>query len=263
MRPLLIVGAGLFGSQAAAYARSKGIEVKVFDPGLAGAASPAAAGLFQEAWVSKKLKGHFRTALPVLERLYEVRHVPLTRDDGSAESLLFVPPRAILERNPIRAAVTAIGDGWLEAEGQRHDGFVYIAAGVWCRQFVPSLQITGKAGSAFLFEGEAPGRIRVMAANRQAIAFVRDPGKTYFSDGTAEVEFQPEHDEASLTRARGLGLAESPIARLHGVRPYTPGGPLFQRLSSRSWVATGGRKMGTLLGAFYARQLIERELILT
>src|SRR5262249_61663710 len=55
MPTLLIVGGGLFGSQAAAYARSKGIEAVVFDPGTAGAASHAAAGLSSGARGGKKM----------------------------------------------------------------------------------------------------------------------------------------------------------------------------------------------------------------
>src|SRR5277367_2289384 len=128
---LLIVGGGLFGSQAAAYARSKGIEAKIFDPGLIGAASPAAAGLFKEAWAGRKLREHFRRALPILDQLFGIRHVDLTHDDGHIETFCFVPPTVILEREPIRQEVTAIGDGWLEAGGQRHEGWVYVAAGVW------------------------------------------------------------------------------------------------------------------------------------
>src|SRR6266852_3885694 len=125
MPRLLIVGGGLFGSQAAAYARLHGIETLVFDPGWAGAASPAAAGLFKEAWAGKKLREHFDRALPVLDRLYGIRHVSLSHDDGSKEPFLFVPPPAILESNPIRETVTAVGDGWLEAGGVHYDGSVY------------------------------------------------------------------------------------------------------------------------------------------
>ena len=77
MPTLLVVGGGLFGSQAAAYARSRGIEAKVFDPGLAGAASPAAAGLFKEAWTAAKWRDHYHRALPLLERLYGIRTVHL------------------------------------------------------------------------------------------------------------------------------------------------------------------------------------------
>jgi glycine/D-amino acid oxidase-like deaminating enzyme len=257
---LLIVGGGLFGAQAAAYARSRGIEAHVFDAGLAGAASAAAAGLFKEAWAGKKLGEHFHRALPLLERLYGIRTVELTHDDGRRESLMFVPPTAIVEPNPIRQAVTAVGDGWLESGGKRYEGWVYVAAGVWCEQFLPGLQVIGKAGATYIFEGERAGRIRQLGRGRQAIAFVREPGATHFGDGTAEIDYQDIHDRQTLERAATLGLSGTPIRRYWGRRAYVTGGPLFQRLGERTWLATGGRKMGTILGASFARRLIEDEL---
>jgi glycine/D-amino acid oxidase-like deaminating enzyme len=260
MPELFIVGAGLFGSQAAAYARSWGIETQVFDPGLTGAASAAAAGLFKEAWAGQKLREHFQRALPLLERLYGIRAVELTHDDGRREALLFVPPTVILESNPIRQAVTAVGDGWLEAGGKRYEGWVYVAAGVWCEQFLAGLQVIGKSGATYVFEGEREGRIRELAPGRQAIAFVRDPGATHFSDGTAEMDYRESHDRQTLERAATLGLSDTPLRRYWGRRPYVPGGPFFQRLGERTWLATGGRKMGTILGASFARRLIEEEL---
>jgi hypothetical protein len=63
-----------------------------------------------------------------------------------------------------------------------------------------------------------------------------------------------------LARAALLGLTGDPSARYWGWRPYTPGGPVFRKIAGRTWVATGGRKMGTLLGASFARQLVEEEL---
>jgi hypothetical protein len=260
MPVLLVVGGGLFGSQAAAYARRQGIETLVFDPALIGAASPAAAGLFKEAWAGKKLRAHFLHALPLLEQIYGIRHVDLTHDDGRTESFLFVPPSAILEPAPIRELVTAVGDGWLEAGSRRYEGWIYIAAGVWCESFQPGLNVFGKAGSSFVFSGERAGRIQSVAHGRQAVAFVRDPGTTHFSDGTAEREFLADHDRQTLDRAAALGLTDRPIKRLWGRRPYTPGGPVFLKIGSRTWLATGGRKMGTILGASFARRLIEEEL---
>jgi glycine/D-amino acid oxidase-like deaminating enzyme len=260
MPRLLIVGGGLFGSQAATYARRHGIEATVFDAGLAGAASPAAAGLFKEAWAGKKLRDHFQRAVPVLDELYGIRHIDLAHDDGSIETFQFVPPTAILEPNPIRTAVTAVGDGWLEANGERHEGWVYVAAGIWSTPFHAGLNLHGRAGAAFVFSKERQGRIHPIARGRQAIAFVRDPGTTHFSDGTAEGEYLPEHDRLTLQRAAELGLTEQPIKRLWGWRPYAPGGPVFLRIGSRSWLATGGRKMGTILGASFARRLVEEEL---
>jgi glycine/D-amino acid oxidase-like deaminating enzyme len=257
---LLIVGAGLFGSQAAAYARSKGVEALVFDAGLDGAASHAAAGLFKEGWAGRKLHEHYHRALPLLDRLYGIRSVALTHDDGRKETFLFVPPTAILERDPVRQLVTGVGDGWVEAGGRRYEGWVYVAAGVWCRQFLPGLDVYGKAGASFAFEGEREGRIRELARGRQAVAFVRDRGATHFSDGTAERDYTPDHERETLRRAAAMGLTGEPRRRYWGYRPYTPGGPVFVRMASRTWLATGGRKMGSILGAAYARRLVEEEL---
>jgi hypothetical protein len=260
MPTLLIVGGGLFGSPAAAYARRKGIEAVVFDAGLEGAASPAAAGLFREDWLRKRLRPYFRPGLSLLEQLYGVRSLSLTRDEGSQESFLFVPPSVVLEPDPIRQRVTAVGDGWLEAGGQRYEGWVYVAAGVWCEQLFPGLGVHSRAGAAFLFQGERPGRLRQLGPGRQAIAFVRNAGATYFSDGTAERNYTLDHDRQSLARAAAWGLTEPPLRRCLGNRPYAPGGPLFRKVASRTWLATGGRKLGTLLGAAFARQLVEQEL---
>ncbi len=260
MATLLVVGAGLFGSQAAAYARSKGWEAQVFDPRLPGAASPAAACLFKETWAGKKWDAHYRVALPILDQLYGIQQASLTHPDGAKEKFLWVPPAAILEAAPVPHLVTALGDGWLEAGGQRHEGPLYIAAGIWCARLVPGLQVTGKAGSAFLFAGERDGRIHNVAYGRQAIAFAREPGLTWFGDGTAEQNYTAEHERLSLARAAALGLVAPPVRCLHGVRPYTAGGPTFRRVGKRTWVATGGRKMGTIFGAAFARRLVEEEL---
>jgi glycine/D-amino acid oxidase-like deaminating enzyme len=260
MPALLIVGGGLFGSLAAAYARRKGIETKLFDCSLDGAASHAAAGLFKEEWAGTKLGQYYRVAVPLLDQLFGLRQVTLSQEDGTKESFLFVPPTTIMERNPIRQRVSAVGDGWLEAGGERHHGWVYVAAGYWAGDFCAEIHVKGKAGAAFLFPGEREGRIRQLAHSRQAIAFVRDSGSTYFADGTAEENYTAEHERLTLGRAAGLGLAEKPAHRLWGRRPYTKGGPAFLHLNSRTWLATGGRKMGTILGAAFARHLVEQEL---
>ena len=223
-------------------------------------ASPAAAGLFKEAWAGRKLREHFEQAVPILERLYGIRTVNLAGDEGRAQPFLFVPPTAILEPLPVRQLVTAIGDGWLEAASRRYEGWVYVAAGVWSEQFLTGLNLYGKAGSAFVFAGEHPGRVRQLTHGRQAVAFVRDAGSTHFSDGTAERDFTPEHDRQTLERAAALGLTQQPIRRIWGRRPYSPGGPVFQKIGNRCWLATGGRKMGTILGAAFARRLVEHEL---
>ncbi|HEX3315749.1 MAG TPA: FAD-dependent oxidoreductase [Gemmataceae bacterium] len=258
MSRLLIVGGGLFGSLAAAYARRQGREVVVFDPGLPGAASPAAAGLFSPAWVGRKHAAIYVEAASVLEPLFLIRDVVFERSDGGCETIRFIPPAAILEAAPIRETVTEIGDGWLATESGRQEGLVYVAAGVWSRKFAPDLDIVGKAGTAFRFAGESAARISPgeRSVRQSALAFVREAGATYFNDGVAEVDYGPQHERQSLGRAASMGLTD-PIELLWGIRPYTRGGPVFRRLGARTWLATGGRKLGTLFGAVFARRLTE------
>lgn len=260
MPSLLVIGGGLFGAQAAAWARHHGVEATVFEARRPGAASSAAAGLFTERWAGRRLSAHYHAALPLLDRLYGLRSVTLTHDDGRREPYLYVPPADILELAPVRAQVTAVGDGWLEADGHRHEGWIYVAAGVWCAELCPELVVHGRAGAAYVFPGEQDGRMRELGPGRQALAFVREAGTTYFSDGTAEREYTAEHDRQTLAHAAALGLCTQPLARHWGLRPYAPGGPVFRRLGQRLWLATGGRKMGTILGAAFARRLIEEEL---
>src|SRR5438132_11422446 len=70
---LLVVGGGLFGSMAARFARSRGVDTLVFDPGLEGAASPAAAGLFKPEWFGQKFRQHFEYAVPWLDQVVGIR----------------------------------------------------------------------------------------------------------------------------------------------------------------------------------------------
>ena len=258
MSRLLVVGGGLFGSLAAAHARRLGREVVVFDPGLPGAASPAAAGLFSPAWVGRKHAAIYAEAVGVLEALFPIRDVVFERSDGGQETIRFIPPALILERAPVRETVTAIGDGWLATESGRQEGLVYVAAGVWSSRFAPDLDIIGKAGAAFRFAGETAARISLgeRSGRHSALAFVREAGAAYFNDGTAEVDFGPENERRTLDRAGAMSLTD-PIERLWGIRPYTRGGPVFRRLGARTWLATGGRKLGTLFGAVFARRLLE------
>src|SRR5260221_647899 len=104
MYRLLIVGGGLFGSQAAALARLHGIEALVFDPGLGGAASPAAAGLFKEAWAGKKLREHFdRAALSCGTRSADPGSRGCAGPDGATDHAAVGPATVHTRRSGVLA----------------------------------------------------------------------------------------------------------------------------------------------------------------
>ena len=127
---------------------------------------------------------------------------------------------------------------------------------MWCERFCPGLGVYGKAGASFAFPGERAGRIRPLDHSRQAIAFVRDAGSTYFSDGTAERDFTAEHEARTLELAAAMELT-FPQRRYWGYRPYVSGGPVFRQVGDHTWLGTGGRKLGTIIAAAFAKRLIE------
>ena len=92
---------------------------------------------------------------------------------------------------------------------------------------------------------------------------VRKPKRTEFvrvhpsADYMVPCMLLMERDTGSDTETY---LVTPPVQRLWGYRPYVPGGPVFRKLGAHTWLATGGRKMGTILAASFARRLVEEEL---
>jgi len=261
---LIVVGAGLFGSFAARAARRAGLSVLVVDRGEFRRASPAAAGLYRPDWL-KKLGDRAALGLDVLRRDCSPAEATLTDvDSGRAERFGFLPPSHVLVEPDLRGVVSAISPyGVVDVDRRRLAGRlgVYVAAGFWTPQLLPEVRLKGKAGTALTFAGEHPGAIWRWAPYRQTMGFRRDPGFTYFADGTAILadRYAASHVEATVGRARRLGLTLPPVVAHTGIRPYVDGGPLFRRARPRVWVGAGGEKSGTVLGAAFA-ELLMREI---
>ena len=241
---------------------SKGIETVVFDAGLEGAASPASVGLSRPEWLGKKLEHQWAVGLAVLERLYKPRNIELTGADGSIEQL----PVPAAGRRPRTRACTPDGDGRrrrLARSGRtasRKASFMW-PPGSGARVLCPTWRCVARRAPAGSSRARNPIAFGPSPTDAQAVAFVREPGQILFADGTAEEQYIPDHDRQSLARAAELfGLTDPPLARRYGIRPFTPGGPLFKRLGQPTWLATGAHKLGIIMGAAYARRLIEEEM---
>ena len=259
---LLIVGGGLFGSLAAKYARKKGINALVFDSSRPHRASPAAACTFCKEWAGP-FASYYDEGLAVLSELVEVSSIGFSISIGGEEgkrNFLRARPSDILETPQVAAPVDCVWDGGLEAGGKTYSGIVYVAAGIWTGSLLRDVKVEGRGGLALQYGGEISPRMKLWAPYRQAMAFPRDSGKTYFSDGTAHKEYDRRrhyYDEATIGRAEELFSLRDPTERLFGYRPYCEGGLVFERPSQRLFVGTGGRKLGTLIGAYVAKKLVE------
>lgn len=279
---LAVIGAGLLGSYAARAARAAGMNVVVIDSVEEKRASRCAAGLYCRAWL-KRYGPIADLGVQELEQLYRPEKIDFAVD-GRVQELWCVPPGRILVKPDVvgrvrQVQVAHFADydnlGVLLADRVCRARAVYVAAGAWLPELEtgPKPVVTGKAGSVYLFAERTPrARLWRWAPYRQALRFERpdDGGVTYFSDGSAILDrnYSPAvHDAATLSRARNLGLdpqgAGGAPRRLHGLRPYIKGGPYFGRPRAgvagparRLWIGAGTEKAGTVLGAAFARMLV-------
>lgn len=265
---ILIVGSGLFGSVARDLLTARGIPCKVIDDGRPMSGSYPAGCLTKPSWLDALGKAR-EPALGLLDQLYGIQKLPLRLGPARLDSIMHVPPAAILRAPDVRARVTGIlpeaGVVHLDSGETLVGHSILVAAGVWCRELLPlhfgSARLEGLQGVSLRFRETLPeARLKLWAPFKQSVAFNIEPGVAWFGDGTSlrPESWTPEHDERAQTHAADLGLDPSNLIEVrHGLRPYVRGHTgWFQRAGRRCWVSTGGAKNGVVLAAAQALQFL-------
>ncbi len=267
---VLVVGAGLFGSVAAALCRQAGMDVLVVDGRRAGSGSAAAACLFKPSWLSSLSADHQRMAFTVLDSLYGIGEVKLRTQLNLDMKLKWVPPHKILLPPDVTDTVQTVQPGLvkLQAGGFVKAKHIYVATGRWGNELVKMPPITTRVGCAIKFPGVLPyNAFEVWAPYRQAITFQITPKMIWFGDGTAILEknYTSLHRESTERRLRAklpatlhanLNLGGESII---GGRPFVDGmkGGYLASPAPGVWVSNGGGKNGTVTAALHARQFLE------
>lgn len=265
----IVIGAGLYGSVIAAALRAADEEVLILDRGEPWGGSRPAACLFRAGWLTQLGAEVVKPALLLLDRLYGVEQ--LTFKAGPLPvSVGWVPPQSILEESE-RANVTGIYaalNGWqvaVEGFGTRFAERVIVAAGIWTPELLPTVQVSGKLGVAFLWDGTLPqGRIAPWAPYKQLVAFERAPGEVWCGDGSVWKTMQPERISKAQERCARfvgdhVGLTAAPRLS-YGWRPFCEDSAVGQprELQPGLWVATGGGKNGLVGAAWCASVIVGR-----
>lgn len=276
---VIVVGAGLFGSVIAAKLRAEGAHVATIDDRRPNAGSKPAACLMKPSWFSGLGKDVSEPSLKTLDALYGVQDITFALKPGPLSATVhWVPPAKILQVPDVVAKVDQIIDrgsfltiqvlnqtfpfGTLSNTFTAHR--VVLATGVWAHELTPQFRLEGRAGAAYLFDGEIdPPFINPWAPYRQLVAFNREPGKTWVGDGSAikAANWNRDRDQQTLSRcAKALGRPES-ASQLFGIRPYSPTKPALLSeagASGKLWVANGGAKNGTIAAGWCAHELARR-----
>jgi glycine/D-amino acid oxidase-like deaminating enzyme len=271
MKPIVIIGAGLFGSMAATLCRARGASVTVVDAGHPNAASKASGCVLKPSWLASLTDEQKENGFQLLRDLYDVEDRVLQTNLLVKLPVQHINPDKILIPADVQEQVLSVSDGKVTlASGTILKGRVLVAAGVWSQELIEDMpNIRGLWGASVRYKNPpdwSVDRLHVYAPYRQAVA-LRIGGKkgsVWFGDGTALVEKSwntQTRGAASLERARDLfGLVGGKLTV--GVRPYVEGhkAGYFRRVTPNTWVSTGGAKNGTLLAAAQAVQFAEEAL---
>lgn len=261
--PLIVVGNGYLGGSAAHAASRIGVPVTVIDPGLTGAATPAAAGLVFEPWLPK-LVPEPKAMVGSADRLFGWERLRFSQPSAHSEARfsnhLMLSPVRVVWGEVVAESVELVEDGMVRVGGQEYRGNVFVAAGVWSESLIECPKTSGKAGLALFYFGSTDPVMAYLSGfhYQHAYLFNRELGVVYFSDGRSRdaENWDESADRKTLDCANhwfGLGLPER---SLRGLRPYTKEGPWFLRLGKRLWAAGGTYKLGSLYGPWFAERLM-------
>lgn len=271
MADVIIVGAGLFGSIAAALVRRRGGKATVVDGKLPYAASPAAGCVVKPSWLTSLTAQEQTRGYAVLHELYSVRELRFRTLLGLHVTAQHVNPSDILQPPDLIAQVVRVGNGEVVLKtGEILRGKVLVAAGVYCAALLSMPSIRGLYGASIRFRAQLKESIiHTYAPYRQVVAFNINSREVWVGDGTALVErtwkiSEEARKQTTLNRAiehcgklslRPFSAAEITV----GARPYVEGfkSGYFAQPYSRTWVSTGGAKNGTLLAALQADMFLQ------
>src|SRR6266576_1797016 len=260
-----IVGAGVFGC-VIAKALSKHCDVTVFDCRKKEAASKCSGFLMKDSWFAGLGKKITEPALDMLGSLYKIQSIKFKV--GPLRTLVYrIAKDKVLEGvEVVEEKVKGIGNGrYIVTDEERKFDAIIVAAGIWSNGFFPKLQVTGKKGISFEWEGKVKRPfIRPWAPYKQVVVFnvPEEENKVWGGDGSAikQENWTDERERECLKRvAKAAGLDASEAKQNVGIRPFVEGRThVLEKVGKRYWVATGGGKNGTILAGYVASQIEEK-----
>lgn len=258
MNPINIIGAGMAGSILAKLFRKEGIEYRIFDCKMPGAASQISENLIGVNWY-KNMKTEVRDALEILKSIVPVRVI-----QAGTQTAHHVYTQDLLETNFINAEMKLFPGGAMDVNtGEEYTGFNIVCAGVWSKLLDQSIDVDEIVGHGLIYPGATPiEQIKPYKPFRFEKLINRNPWQTWFSNSLSvsartyqanREKYTDELFEAAAKNPNLLGRGAGEYR--HGYRPFTsshnnlmiPGG----------MVITGGYKSGMLYYPLQCKQAVE------
>ncbi len=282
MSRVIVVGAGLFGSIIAKALELDGHIVTVLDDNRPMSGSKPSACLMKPSWFSSMGKDKHEPSLALLDKMYGLEEFDFkVRPSGIATSSYRIDPsKALLINRPgsyMEGLVTYVGPDHVKVSELKTEtgvrnvtmraDHIIVAAGVWCGKILAEAaqwDIRPTAGIVFRTKGAqcSENRIDVWAPYKQLVGFQEYDDQVWIGDGSAILEknWKDKRIAQSVARcekfAHSLGVAGT-TESIQGLRPYVKGAKpcLFEQVSPKVWLATGGAKNGTIAAGWVASEL--------
>lgn len=266
---IVIVGAGLFGSVAAALARAAGHSVTVVNQKRPYSASAASGCVLAPSWLSSLDKADVANSMSVLGDLYKLHPLEFKTNLLKTFKAQRVHTADVLKAPDVVGLVTQVTDGavtvkQLDGTQVKLRGTVLLCTGIWGQELTPFMPIVRGLYGASL---RSPGQllhpaINVYAPYRQAVGFNMDGKSIWFGDGTALVAgtwMKEEKERVSKTASRAAAMGVASGKCIIGARPYVEGrkSGYFEQISPKVFVSNGGSKNGTILAALQAYKFLK------
>jgi hypothetical protein len=282
MRRVIVVGAGLFGSIAAAYARRRGFAVDVIDRREETAGSRAAACLMKPGWMSGLPKQDVANGLALLDELYGLQSVDFKLKLSvleKRESIHWVHPSKMLLPNIVTIdanvkdlkhysdsveVVTEVGNTTV----LRSADFVLLACGAWGNELFRDMPpIRSLVGMSYKYRGQLKDNIiQAWAPYKQTVAFNISDDVVWAGDGQAilkqnwklkHIADSRERCADALAHNTEVGHIPRVFEQTFGERPYIKGYSGFFAQHGRVFVSNGGAKNGTIIAAIQAKRFVD------
>jgi len=279
---VIVVGAGLFGSIIAESLSKDGHDITVIDDKRPMAGSLPSACLMKPGWFAGMGKDKYEPSLALLDECFGIEDFQFKiRPSGVSATVHRVNPlNAVYLNNPakfLEGQVTHVGPDYVKVISPRREtgvlhftmeaDVIVVAAGIWCRQILleaASYDIVPKCGVAYRIRGAkcSENRIDVWAPYKQLVGFQERDDQVWIGDGSAIII--PNWKEKRIAQSRkrcqkfGEDLGVLGVrTEIQGYRPYVQGAKpcVFEQVSPKVWLATGGAKNGTIAAGWVASEL--------
>lgn len=273
LKDVVVIGCGIIGATVTQALRKAGQEVICIDSKKTDAGTPPSGGHLKPSWFGGMSKADSEASMKTLDDVWgliEEKFWLWPRISNVKTTVYRVDTDVVVQTPSMLSEVKAIDltgsfPRIKHSSGEFLARNLIVAAGVWCRELLPDIELQCKRGVSFRFTGNVgKPTIKPWAPYKQIVSHQQNENEIWVGDGSALLDknWTPTRTSECLDRCQTfLGPKHELVRHVTGLRPYSmhredKSKPcLLRQVHKRCWVATGAGKMGTIAAGWVWNQI--------